>query len=69
MVDRSVQSFEVKNDKLWKNHPMKIFTALPLLWIVSPLDECTQSENNAQDRAGTRGRNSDTSQKRTRKNL
>ena len=54
----SVQSFEVRIDKLWKNHPIKNdFTAPPLLWTVSPLDACAQSQNNAQDRAGTRGRN------------
>ena len=35
----SVQSFEVKIDKLWKNHPIKnYFTAPPLLWTVSPLE-------------------------------
>ena len=33
------------------------FTAPPLLWPVQPLDACAQSQNNAQDRAGTRGRN------------
>ena len=54
----SVQSFEVRIDKLWKNHPIKNdITAPPLLWTVSPLDACAQSQNNAQDRAGTRGRN------------
>ena len=55
MVDApSVQSFEVRIDKLWKNHPItNYFTAPPLLWTVSPLDACAQSQNNAQDRAGT----------------
>ena len=33
------------------------FTAPPLLWTVSPLDARAQSQNNAQDSAGTRGRN------------
>ena len=32
----SVQSFEVKIYKLWKNHPIKYdFTAPPLLWTVT----------------------------------
>ena len=35
----SVQSSEVKIDKLWKNHRIKNdFTAPPLIWTVSPLD-------------------------------
>ena len=54
----SVQSFEGRLDKLWKNHPIKNdFTAPPQLWTVSPLDACAQSQINDQDRAGTRGRN------------
>ena len=58
MVDApSIQSFEVKIDKLWKNHPIKnYFTPPPLLWTVSPLNTCAQSQNNAQDRAGTKKR-------------
>ena len=36
--------------------PLNDFTAPPLLWTVSPLDACAQSQNNVQDRAGTRGR-------------
>ena len=68
----SIQSFEVKMNKLWKNHPIQNeFTAPPLLWTVSPLDACAQFQKNAQDRAGTIGRNAlpNTSQKRICKNL
>ena len=57
----SVQSFdfEVKIDKLYmeKSSNKNVFTAPRLRWTVSPLDACAQSQNNAQNRTGTRGRN------------
>ena len=51
----SVQSFEAKIDKLWKNHPIKMILLHHLYY--EPLDACAQSQNIAQDTPGTRGRN------------
>ena len=54
----SLQSSEVKIDgTMEKSSYQNYFTAPPLLWTVLPLDACAQSQNNAQDRAHTRGRN------------
>ena len=63
----SVHLLVEKLNKLWENHPIKTdFTSPPLLWTGSPSDACAMSQNNAQDRAGKRGR---TCKKRTCKNL
>ena len=51
----SVQSFEGKLDKLWKNHPIKLdYTTSPLLWNNSS-DACAPYSLTTNIRAGVRG--------------
>ena len=50
------KAFE-KSNTTKTNYIINDFTAPPQLGTVSPLDACAQSQNNDQDRAGTRGRN------------